>query len=165
MIRPHMALSFANILSHINTVFVLATKPGILSTVAYPNTLHQTKKNSTLHLQDSRQITRFGEQCDPVCNVSFRDKSVMRIKGQMIYLEESACIIFFCSPSVSSLDDLSQRGLYLSDIPLHDATRDLVFLSEKFHVEYKLAQKLEILTEELSRTYKEVEDEKKKTDR
>lgn len=50
----------------------------------------------------------------------------MRIKGQMIFVPESDSLLFMCSPSVNSLDDLSRRGLFLSDIPLHDSTRDLV---------------------------------------
>ena len=56
-------------------------------------------------------------------------------------------------------------GLYLSDIPLHDATRDLVLMSERFEHEYKLTRKLEIMTEQLQQTYRDLEDEKKKTDR
>ncbi|XP_076447120.1 guanylate cyclase soluble subunit beta-1-like [Babylonia areolata] len=137
MIRPHMDLDFSLILSHINTVYVLATKVGVLSTDGHQH--HHVVKD--------------------------RDTSVMRLKGQMIYVAESDSILFLCSPSVTSLDDLSQRGLFLSDIPLHDATRDLVLLSEHFEAEYRLAQKLEVLTEQLTRTYKELEDEKKKTDR
>lgn len=73
--------------------------------------------------------------------------------------------MFLCSPSVLNLDDLYRRGLYLSDIPLHDATRDLVLLSEQFEAEYKLTKNLEILTDKLQQTYRELEDEKKKTDR
>ena len=57
------------------------------------------------------------------------------------------------------------QGLRLSDIPLHDATRDLVLMSEHFEAEYKLTKKLEILTDQLQQTYKQLEDEKKKTDR
>nr|AAB20009.1 guanylate cyclase=alternatively spliced [human, Peptide Partial, 176 aa] [Homo sapiens] len=55
-------------------------------------------------------------------------------------------------------------GLYLSDIPLHDATRDLVLLGEQFREEYKLTQELEILTDRLQLTLRALEDEKKKTD-
>lgn len=69
----------------------------------------------------------------------------------------------FCS--VMNLDDLTRRGLYLSDIPLHDATRDLVLLGEQFREEYKLTQELEILTDRLQHTLRALEDEKKKTDR
>lgn len=67
--------------------------------------------------------------------------------------------------SVMNLDDLTRRGLYLSDIPLHDATRDLVLLGEQFREEYKLTQELEILTDRLQHTLRALEDEKKKTDR
>lgn len=77
--------------------------------------------------------------------------------------------IFLCFPfffySVMNLDDLTRRGLYLSDIPLHDATRDLVLLGEQFREEYKLTQELEILTDRLQHTLRALEDEKKKTDR
>lgn len=70
-----------------------------------------------------------------------------------------------CFSSVMNLDDLTRRGLYLSDIPLHDATRDLVLLGEQFREEYKLTQELEILTDRLQHTLRALEDEKKKTDR
>lgn len=88
----------------------------------------------------------------------------MRLKGQMVHIVESDLIIFLCSPRVLNLDDLNQRGLYLSDIPLHDATRDLVLLSEQFEAEYNLTKNLEILTDKLRLTYRELEEEKKKTD-
>ena len=70
-----------------------------------------------------------------------------------------------CVLSVMNLEDLTRRGLYLSDIPLHDATRDLVLLGEQFREEYKLTQELEILTDRLQHTLRALEDEKKKTDR
>lgn len=89
----------------------------------------------------------------------------MRLKGQMIYVPETDLVLFLCSPSVLNLDDLNRRGLYLSDIPLHDATRDLILLSEQFEAEYKLTKNLEILTDKLQQTYRELEDEKRKTDR
>ena len=78
---------------------------------------------------------------------------------------EGETILFLCSPSVFNLDDLNRRGLYISDIPVHDATRDLVLLSEQFEAAYKLTKNLEVLTDKLQQTYSELEDEKKKTDR
>lgn len=33
-VRPHLDLTFDNILAHINTVYVLRTKPGIMRTQA-----------------------------------------------------------------------------------------------------------------------------------
>ncbi|CAG2118305.1 unnamed protein product, partial [Medioppia subpectinata] len=133
MIRPHMEFTFNNILSHINTVFVLRTKVSNSSIEA----------NTELAKEHTR----------------------MRLKGQMLYVGETDLVLFLCSPSVLNLDDLNRRGLYLSDIPLHDATRDLVLLSEQFEAEYKLTKNLEILTDKLQHTYRELEDEKKKTDR
>jgi guanylate cyclase soluble subunit beta len=138
MIRPHMDFEFNNVLSHINTVYVLRTKPGILD-------------SDGLYLQ-----TNMTEQ---------NDISRMRLKGQMIYVPESDMMLFLCSPSVTNLDDLHRKGLYLSDIPLHDATRDLVLLSERFEADYKLAQNLEVLNDQLQQTHRELEDEKAKTDR
>jgi guanylate cyclase soluble subunit beta len=57
-----------------------------------------------------------------------------------------------------------RKGLCISDVPLHDATRDLVLLSEQFEAEYKLTRNLEILTDKLQQTYRELESEKKMTD-
>lgn len=91
--------------------------------------------------------------------------STLRIKGQMLYVPESDLMIFLCYPSVVNLDDLTRRGLFISDIPLHDATRDLVLMSEQFEADYKLTRNLEFLTDKLQQTYRELEGEKQKTDR
>jgi len=58
-----------------------------------------------------------------------------------------------------------RKGLYISDVPLHDAARDLVLLSEKFEAEYKLTKNLEMLTDKLQQTFRDLESEKQKTDR
>ena len=136
MIRPHMEFDFYKIQSHINTVYVLRTIDGAL--------------------EGQKNWSREG---------SDQESSQMRLKGEMLYVPESECMLFLCSPSVMNLDDLNKRGLYLSDIPLHDATRDLVLLSEQFEAEYKLTQNLEILTDQLQQTYVQLQDERNKTDK
>lgn len=93
------------------------------------------------------------------------DKYIVKLRGQMTYMKEKDLILFVCSPSVANLDDLNNTGLFLSDIPLHDATRDLVLLSEQFEAEYKVQKKLTMLTEQLNVMKNELEEEKKKTDR
>lgn len=107
-------------------------------------------------------------------------------QGEMIHVPENGLMLFLGSPSVLNLEDLTRcdklnwwlvainqlrwyswryrRGLYLSDIPLHDATRDLVLLSEQFEAEYKLTRDLEMLTDQLQQTKVELEREKQKTD-
>ncbi|KAJ3614075.1 hypothetical protein NHX12_017652 [Muraenolepis orangiensis] len=137
LVRPHIDFSFHGILSHINTVFVLRSKEGLLNM----------------------------EPVEAEDELTGVEVSCLRLKGQMIYLPEAENLLFLCSPSVMNLDDLTRRGLYLSDIPLHDATRDLVLLGEQFREEYKLTQELEILTDRLQHTLRALEDEKKKTDR
>nr|CAH7729711.1 unnamed protein product [Callosobruchus chinensis] len=128
-VRPHLDLTFENILSHINTVYVLKTRTGVMQADAPPE-------------------YRF-----------------LRLKGQMLYIPETDVVVFLCYPSVINLDDLTRRGLYISDIPLHDATRDLVLMSEQFEADYKLTRNLELLTDKLQQTYRELDQEKKKTDR
>ena len=56
-------------------------------------------------------------------------------------------------------------GLYLSDIPIHDATRDLILLSEQHNAESHLSQRLEILTDKLQQTARELQQEQQLTDR
>lgn len=93
------------------------------------------------------------------------DKYIVKLRGQMTYMTDRDLMLFICSPSVANLDDLNNTGLFLSDIPLHDATRDLVLLSEQFEAEYKVQKKLTMLTEQLNVMKNELEEEKKKTDR
>lgn len=53
---------------------------------------------------------------------------VMELKGQMLHLPESNSIMFLGSPRVDRLEELMGRGLHLSDIPIHDATRDVILV-------------------------------------
>ncbi|KAI4463951.1 guanylate cyclase soluble subunit beta-2 [Holotrichia oblita] len=44
-------------------------------------------------------------------------------------------------PEIAEIETLSLgEGLFISDIPIHDATRDLVLMSEQFEADYKLAR-------------------------
>ena len=56
------------------------------------------------------------------------------LRGQMTYIAESERLLFLGSPLVESIDGLSRQGLFLSDIPLHDGTRDLLLLNEQLQV-------------------------------
>lgn len=71
----------------------------------------------------------------------------------------------FLSFSFNPIFSTYRKGLYISDVPIHDATRDLVLLSEQFEAGYKLTRNLEVLTDKLQQTYRELESEKQKTDR
>ena len=55
----------------------------------------------------------------------------MEIKGSIIYVEETDCLLFIGSPVLLGLDELTGRGLYISDIPIHDAARDIILVGEQ----------------------------------
>lgn len=55
----------------------------------------------------------------------------MELKGSISYLEESDCLIFIGSPVIQHLEELTSRDLYISDIPIHDATRDIILVGEQ----------------------------------
>ncbi|ELT88401.1 hypothetical protein CAPTEDRAFT_195687 [Capitella teleta] len=90
---------------------------------------------------------------------------LLTFKGQMLHDEESDVIVYLCSPLVKELGDLRRCGMYLCDVPLHDATREIILQSEHCQAEYKLTQKLETLTEQLRNTYRDLEEETIRTDR
>uniref|UniRef100_A0A6I8N4X4 guanylate cyclase n=1 Tax=Ornithorhynchus anatinus TaxID=9258 RepID=A0A6I8N4X4_ORNAN len=91
-----------------------------------------------------------------------RDK-VMEVKGQMIHVPESSCILFLGSPCVDKLDELMGRGLHLSDIPIHDATRDVILVGEQAKAQDGLKKRMDKLKATLERTHRALEEEKKKT--
>lgn len=169
-VRPHMEFTVNNILSHINTVFVLRTRSQQQTSQAMnPN------ESSETSVTEAPSILSTDGSVTPTSISSFMTASSvtsehsndnrLRLKGQMVHIPANDLVLFLCSPSVLNLDDLNRKGLYLSDIPLHDATRDLVLLSEQFEAEYNLTKNLEILTDRLQHTYRELEEEKQKTDR
>jgi guanylate cyclase soluble subunit beta len=49
----------------------------------------------------------------------------------MIHLEDINHMIFVGSPRLSSLNEMQECNLYLSDIPLYDVTRELVLLNQQ----------------------------------
>ncbi|XP_063807639.1 guanylate cyclase soluble subunit alpha-2 [Pseudophryne corroboree] len=91
-----------------------------------------------------------------------KDK-VMEVKGQMIHVPESNSILFLGSPCVDKLDELMGRGLHLSDIPIHDATRDVILVGEQAKAQDGLKKRMDKLKDTLEKTHQALEEEKKKT--
>ncbi|XP_069747331.1 guanylate cyclase soluble subunit alpha-2 isoform X3 [Narcine bancroftii] len=88
---------------------------------------------------------------------------VMEIKGQMIHVPESNSVLFLGSPCVDKLEELMGRGLHLSDIPIHDATRDVILLGEQAKAQDGLKKRMDKLKATLENTHQALEEEKKKT--
>ena len=93
-------------------------------------------------------------------------KEVLFFRGQMVLTSrrEGASILFLCSPRVNSVEELENQGLYLSDIPVHDVTRDLLLLNRHFRVEMNIAEELEKTKQDLEVQKANVEHEKQRAD-
>lgn len=87
----------------------------------------------------------------------------MDLKGQMIYMVESSSILFLGSPCVDRLEDFTGRGLYLSDIPIHNALRDVVLIGEQARAQDGLKKRLGKLKATLEQAHQALEEEKRKT--
>ncbi|KAL6051702.1 hypothetical protein STEG23_019028 [Scotinomys teguina] len=92
-----------------------------------------------------------------------KSSRVMDLKGQMIYIVESSAILFLGSPCVDRLEDFTGRGLYLSDIPIHNALRDVVLIGEQARAQDGLKKRLGKLKATLEQAHQALEEEKKKT--
>lgn len=87
----------------------------------------------------------------------------MDLKGQMIYISESNVILFLGSPCVDKLEELTGRGLYLSDIPIHNALRDVVLVGEQAKAQDGLKKRLGKAKAALEHAHLALEEEKKRT--
>lgn len=134
IVRPVIHVSFDSMLDHISTVFIVVTKPGVLLTP-----------------QPTEGSTQVRAQ-------------TMKLKGQMVFVPETDSILYLCSPRVSDIDDLRLRGLYLSDIPIHDSTRDLILIAQARRAEHELVEKLEETSNNLKKLQNRLEEDSKRTD-
>jgi hypothetical protein len=55
----------------------------------------------------------------------------MASTGQMIQLASGKHLMYLCSPYVTNIQDLLQHNMRLNNIPLYDATRDLILLNQQ----------------------------------
>ncbi|XP_056441819.1 guanylate cyclase soluble subunit alpha-1 [Gadus chalcogrammus] len=87
----------------------------------------------------------------------------MDLKGQMIFVSESNAVLFLGSPCVDKLEELTGRGLYLSDIPIHNALRDVVLVGEQAKAQDGLKKRLGKAKTALEHAHQALEEEKKRT--
>ncbi|SPP83539.1 soluble guanylate cyclase 88E [Drosophila guanche] len=140
LVRPLIAFKFQTILNRTNNIFELVTVD--------PVTERMDAQNDDLLLHD--------DGSEP-------EKS-LRLKGQMVYMENWRMIMFLGTPVMPDLTSLITTGLYINDLSMHDFSRDLMLAGTQQSVELKLAldqeqqksKKLEesmrLLDEEMRRT-------------
>uniref|UniRef100_A0A8D1TB11 guanylate cyclase n=1 Tax=Sus scrofa TaxID=9823 RepID=A0A8D1TB11_PIG len=93
-----------------------------------------------------------------------RSRPPLKLRGQMIWMESTRCMVYLCSPKLRSLGELEERQMHLSDIAPHDTTRDLILLNQQRLAEMELSNQLERKKEELRVLSKHLAIEKKKTE-
>lgn len=140
LVRPRMEFTFDTVLSHINTVFIVSAKHSVL------------KCSHPLPSQKDVPDGRSGAH------------PTLRLKGQMIYIPTNDSVLFLCSPRASNLESFKQMGISFSDIPVHDATRDLIFMSQARRAERELVEKLEETSNDLKKVESTLTENKKRTD-
>ncbi|XP_018573701.1 head-specific guanylate cyclase-like, partial [Anoplophora glabripennis] len=93
-------------------------------------------------------------------HTSFKD--CLQIKGQMIYCKETDSILFIGSPFIDGLNGLTGSGLFISDIPLHDATRDVILVGEQARAQDGLRRRMDKLKNSIEEGNKAVDKEREK---
>lgn len=55
----------------------------------------------------------------------------MKLKGQMIILEQKNRLLYIGSPDISTISELFEYGIRLEAMPLHDFTGDVILLNQQ----------------------------------
>ncbi|XP_060130208.1 guanylate cyclase soluble subunit beta-2-like [Zootoca vivipara] len=95
---------------------------------------------------------------------SWKQRPMLELRGQMIWMESVQCMLYLCSPLLRTLHELEERNMHIADIAPHDVTRDLILLNQQRLAEMELSNQLERKKEELRILSKHLEEEKKKTE-
>ncbi|XP_066563688.1 guanylate cyclase soluble subunit beta-2 [Amia ocellicauda] len=93
-----------------------------------------------------------------------KDLPMLKLRGQMVWMDTLGCMVYLCSPKLRSLGELEERGMHIADIAQHDTTRDLILLNQQRLAEIELSNQLERKKEELRILSRNLEVEKKKTE-
>ncbi|XP_063229103.1 head-specific guanylate cyclase [Bacillus rossius redtenbacheri] len=86
----------------------------------------------------------------------------LELKGQMVHCPESDSVLFVGSPFLDGLDGLTSRGLFISDIPLHDATRDVILVGEQARAQDGLRRRMDKLKSSIEEASQAVDKEREK---
>ncbi|GMR37180.1 hypothetical protein PMAYCL1PPCAC_07375, partial [Pristionchus mayeri] len=144
--RPQIPLDFENICNFINAVFVLQVRTTPMEYRRKrgdgPTVEQQALEGAALETSNQH----------------------LKLKGQMMLLKTGMHIMYLCSPYVTSIPELLQFGMRLSNMPLHDATRDLILLNQQRLSDVEMNLQLEASNEQLELMAKDLEKEKTKTD-
>uniref|UniRef100_A0A1B0DMC0 guanylate cyclase n=1 Tax=Phlebotomus papatasi TaxID=29031 RepID=A0A1B0DMC0_PHLPP len=98
----------------------------------------------SLNFQEIRKHTHTPFLLAIRSQVCRRDSTMtgLEIKGQMVYCAETNTLLFIGSPFLDGLEGLTCNGLFISDIPLHDATREVILVGEQARAQDGLRRRI-----------------------
>ncbi|XP_036328540.1 soluble guanylate cyclase 88E-like [Rhagoletis pomonella] len=98
-------------------------------------------------------------------NNIFELVTTIKIKGQMVYMENWRMIMFLGTPVMPDLNSLITTGLYINDLSMHDFSRDLMLAGTQQSVELKLALDQEQQkSKKLEESMRKLDEEMRRTD-
>ncbi|KAJ8709738.1 hypothetical protein PYW08_009742 [Mythimna loreyi] len=144
LVRPLIAFKFQTILNRTNNIFELVTVEAVMHEKA------PDKRNELVRLSDETEATT--------------DKN-LRLKGQMIYMDNWRMMMYLGTPVMPDLAALVSTGLYINDLSMHDFSRDLMLAGTQQSVELKLALDQEQQkSKKLEESMRKLDEEMKRTD-
>ncbi|XP_052866342.1 soluble guanylate cyclase 88E [Anopheles cruzii] len=142
--RPLIAFKFQTILNRTNNIFELVTMQAVKKRPE-----NQRKMELKLSEEEDEE------------DVEKR----LRLKGQMIYMENWYMIMFLGTPVMPKLTSLISTGLYINDLSMHDFSRDLMLAGTQQSVELKLALDQEQQkSKKLEESMRKLDEEMRRTD-
>ncbi|XP_062532292.1 soluble guanylate cyclase 88E isoform X2 [Bombyx mori] len=144
LVRPLIAFKFQTILNRTNNIFELVTVEAVMHEKA------PDKRNELLRLSDESDGTT---------------EKNLRLKGQMIYMDNWRMMMYLGTPVMPDLSALVSTGLYINDLSMHDFSRDLMLAGTQQSVELKLALDQEQQkSKKLEESMRKLDEEMKRTD-
>ncbi|XP_034195729.1 guanylate cyclase 1 soluble subunit alpha 2 [Osmia lignaria lignaria] len=131
----------------ISTYFVFTRPSGV--TLTFHEILKRANTPFVLTLQRPQGVDKYPAEG-------------LEMKGQMVHCPESDSILFVSSPFLNGLEGLTGRGLFISDIPLHDATRDVILVGEQARAQDGLRRRMDKLKSSIEEANHAVSAEREK---
>nr|CAD7456517.1 unnamed protein product [Timema tahoe] len=145
LVRPLIAFKFETILNRTNNIFELVTVEPVLT--ERPT---DRKRNEVVLSDESN---------------GGPDDKTLRLKGQMIYMDNWRMMMYLGTPMMPDLNSLITTGLYINDLSMHDFSRDLMLAGTQQSVELKLALDQEQQkSKKLEESMRKLDEEMKRTD-
>ncbi|KAH0557648.1 soluble guanylate cyclase 88E [Cotesia glomerata] len=145
LVRPLIAFKFQSILHRTNNIFELVSVEPVLT--ERPS---DRKKHALLLSDDEENLS---------------DDKTLRLKGQMIYMDNWRMMMYLGTPVMPDLNALIATGLYINDLSMHDFSRDLMLAGTQQSVELKLALDQEQLkSKKLEESMRKLDEEMRRTD-